>query len=76
HPALIEASEGLMPAIDPSDLPAWHREIEALCLDDARLAALQQRATQYRGAAPDELPRAVARAAGLVETRCADAVPV
>jgi glycosyltransferase involved in cell wall biosynthesis len=62
HPALVEASEGLMPAIDPADLPAWQREVTRLCLDETYLAALRQRAGRYRGARPDGLPRAVAAA--------------
>ncbi|MBB1599804.1 glycosyltransferase [Variovorax sp. UMC13] len=65
HPALVEASMGLMPAIDPGDLPAWQQEIAALCLDDARLAQLRAKARHCRVAPPDGLPRALADAAGL-----------
>ncbi|WP_219209352.1 glycosyltransferase family 4 protein [Variovorax boronicumulans] len=65
HPALVEASGGAMPAIDAGDLPAWQREVAALCLDDARLEQLRARAQTCRVAAPDELPRALADAAGL-----------
>jgi glycosyltransferase involved in cell wall biosynthesis len=65
HPALVEASMGQMPAIDPGDLPAWQREITALCLDDGRLAQLREKALACRVARPDELPRALAEAAGL-----------
>jgi glycosyltransferase involved in cell wall biosynthesis len=57
--ALVEATEGLMPAIDPYDLPAWRREIETLCLDDARLEALREKARRFAGAKPQELPRAI-----------------
>ncbi len=63
HPALVEATEGLMPAIDPSDLPAWQREVTALCLDDAHLEALREKTLAYRGPQPDELARALLAAA-------------
>jgi glycosyltransferase involved in cell wall biosynthesis len=65
HPALIEASMGQMPAIDPGDLPAWLREITSLCLDDARLAQLRAKAQASRLAVPDALPEALAEAAGI-----------
>jgi len=65
HPALIEASMGQMPAIDPGDLPAWLREITSLCLDDARLAQLRAKAQACRLAVPDALPEALAEAAGI-----------
>ncbi len=65
HPALVEATEGLMPAIDPFDLPAWQREVTALCLDDARLEALREKARAYRGPRPNELAHAIAAAAHL-----------
>jgi glycosyltransferase involved in cell wall biosynthesis len=65
HPALIEASEGLMPAIDPYDLPAWRREVASLSSDDERLGTLRRMARLYRGPPPDALARAVAAAAGL-----------
>ncbi|MFG1417582.1 glycosyltransferase [Xanthobacter sp. V0B-10] len=64
-PALIEASGGNMPALDPYDLPAWQREITALCLDDARLEALRGKARHHRVPQPEDLPRAVLAAAGI-----------
>lgn len=66
HPALVEASAGLMPALDPGDLPAWRDEIRRLCLDDAYLGQLRDRARSYRPASPDGLPRVLLEAAGVV----------
>lgn len=65
-PALIEASGGVMPALDPYDLPAWQREVTALCLDDAHLEALRHKARLHRVAQPEDLPRAVLAASGIV----------
>lgn len=48
-PALIEASEGLMPAYDPLDLPAWMTELRRLIRDDVRLDELRAAAAAYRG---------------------------
>ncbi len=48
--ALSEATEGLMPGIDPLDVPEWTRVIENLLLDEGAIATLRQRATQFRGA--------------------------
>jgi len=62
HPALVEATEGLMPTIDPFDLPTWQREVTALCLDDSRLEALREKARAYHGPQPNELARAVTAA--------------
>jgi glycosyltransferase involved in cell wall biosynthesis len=58
-PALREASEDTMPALDPFDLPAWQREVAALCVDDARLEALREKARAYCGPRPGELADAV-----------------
>jgi glycosyltransferase involved in cell wall biosynthesis len=58
-PALLEATEGLMPAIDPLDIPAWHRKIRRLILDRPYLATLRARAADYRGPAPDAFANAV-----------------
>lgn len=66
-PALIEAAQSLMPALDPHDLPAWQREITALCLDEARLDHLRQQARLYRPAQPEDLPRVLLSDSG-VET--------
>lgn len=68
HPALVEATAGLMPAIDPYDLPAWQREIQSLCLDGTKLNALREKARLFVSAEPDELPRAVFAAARLCAT--------
>jgi glycosyltransferase involved in cell wall biosynthesis len=60
HPALHEAAEGLMPAIDPLDFPAWEREIVRLLTDAAYLEELRRRARQYSGPRSGELGQAVA----------------
>ena len=62
HPALREASEGLMPALDPDDLGAWEREVTRLIEDAGALAALRARAGEFRGPRPGELGDAVLRA--------------
>ena len=49
HPALHEATEGLMPAYDPLDVPGWYAAIRELATDDARLATLRAAAARYRG---------------------------
>ena len=66
HPALIEASAGLMPALDPGDLPAWRDEVHRLCLDDAYLEELRARARAYRPAPVDGFPRALLAATGVL----------
>ncbi|RDI23438.1 glycosyltransferase involved in cell wall biosynthesis [Pseudacidovorax intermedius] len=71
HPAIVEASAGLMPALDPDDGPAWRREIERLCTDDAYLAQLRDRARAYRAPPADDLPRALLDATGLLPRRAA-----
>jgi glycosyltransferase involved in cell wall biosynthesis len=48
-PALIEATEGLMPALDPLDIVGWFDELQALIRDDCRLEALRAAAARYRG---------------------------
>ncbi|MBV9170782.1 MAG: glycosyltransferase, partial [Chloroflexi bacterium] len=53
-PALMEATEGLMPAYDPLDFNGWHHEVHALVSDDARLSRLRAKAARYRGPAYDE----------------------
>ncbi|MFC0410750.1 FkbM family methyltransferase [Roseomonas elaeocarpi] len=58
-PALVEASEGLMPAIDPFDLPAWVDEIRSLIVDDTRLDALREAAGRYRGPAYEDFGQVV-----------------
>lgn len=63
HPALLEAAERLMPAIDPLDFPAWEREIRRLIMDPAYLEELKMRARSYRGTCEGDLGRAVAAAA-------------
>ena len=67
YPALIEASEGLMPAYDPLDFAGWLAELRRLVLDDAYLARLRKRAARYEGAGYDDFARAIWRA-------CLDAV--
>lgn len=68
HPALIEASAGLMPALDPGDLPAWHAAVSRLCLDDTYLAQLRAKAVHYSPAPADLLPRALLQAAGVARS--------
>ena len=63
HPALREASENLMPAIDPDDLPAWQREVLRLIDEPGRLDELHRLVRRYRGPEPGSLGRAVAAAA-------------
>jgi glycosyltransferase involved in cell wall biosynthesis len=52
-PALLEATERLMPAFHPHDFIGWMAELERLIIDDDYLAALKERATQFRGAPYD-----------------------
>jgi glycosyltransferase involved in cell wall biosynthesis len=63
HPALLEAAERLMPAIDPLDFPAWEQKIRRLIGDPSYLEELRRRARSYRGTRPGDLGRAVAAAA-------------
>lgn len=46
-PALVEATEGLMPALDPLDFPAWHAMVSRLVTDPAALAALREAAARF-----------------------------
>jgi glycosyltransferase involved in cell wall biosynthesis len=48
-PALVEATEGLMPAHDPLDFAAWLAEIRSLIREEARLDELRAAAARYRG---------------------------
>jgi glycosyltransferase involved in cell wall biosynthesis len=63
HPALREASENLMPALDPDDLPAWEREILRLIEEPGRLDELRATVRRYNGPEPGGLGRAIAGAA-------------
>jgi glycosyltransferase involved in cell wall biosynthesis len=58
-PALVEATEGLMPAHDPQDFAAWCADIRSLATDDARLGELRAAVEQYRGPAYDEFAKAL-----------------
>jgi len=58
-PALIEASEGLMPAYDPLDLPSWMAEMRRLILDDDYLESLRKKAAQYKGAKYNDFANAI-----------------
>jgi glycosyltransferase involved in cell wall biosynthesis len=58
-PALVEATEGLMPAHDPLDFMAWLDEMRGLIRDDARLNELRAAAARYRGPAYDAFAGAV-----------------
>ena len=63
HPALREASENLMPALDPDDLPAWEREVLRIIEEPGRLDALRAMTRRYKGPEPGGLGRAIAEAA-------------
>jgi FkbM family methyltransferase len=58
-PALIEASEALMPAHDPLDLMSWIAELRRLILDADYLAALREKAATYRGAGYEDFAHAI-----------------
>jgi glycosyltransferase involved in cell wall biosynthesis len=62
-PALQEAAENLMPAIDPFDLPGWVDELRSLIIDDRRLAVLQEAAAKYNGPDYDQFGAAIRDAA-------------
>lgn len=63
HPALLEASQGLMPALDALDLPAWERTVVDLLENPAALATLRSRAGAYQMQAPGALGEEIARVA-------------
>jgi FkbM family methyltransferase len=48
-PALLEATEQLMPAFHPHDFMGWLRELEQLILDDLYLGTLREAAARFRG---------------------------
>jgi glycosyltransferase involved in cell wall biosynthesis len=58
-PALIEATEGLMPAHDPLDFMAWLEEMRRLIRDDLRLEELRAKAAHYRGPDYEEFAGAI-----------------
>jgi glycosyltransferase involved in cell wall biosynthesis len=58
-PALVEATEGLMPAHDPLDFMAWLAEMRGLIRDDLRLDELRAAAARYRGPAYDAFANAI-----------------
>lgn len=58
-PALVEATEELMPALDPLDIVAWSTEILALIRGDSRLAVLRAAAARYRGPAYKDFAEAL-----------------
>jgi glycosyltransferase involved in cell wall biosynthesis len=58
-PALLEATEELMPAYDPYDFPGWLAEMRRLILDEEYLASLRSKAAQYKGAGYDDFARAI-----------------
>lgn len=80
YPALLEATEGLMPAHDPLDLPSWLAEMRLLILNDEYLSSLRTKAAAFRGADYGEFADAVLKATacdpidnGLAEEERADA---
>jgi glycosyltransferase involved in cell wall biosynthesis len=48
-PALVEATEGLMPCHDPLDFPSWLTEMRRLILDDDYVASLRTQAAGFDG---------------------------
>ncbi len=58
-PALNEATEGLMPRLDPLDFPGWLAEMRRLILDDAYLASLREAARGHVGAGYDDFAHAI-----------------
>jgi glycosyltransferase involved in cell wall biosynthesis len=61
-PALREATEGLMPGIDPLDVPEWTRQIHELLHDKELLASLRQKAAKFCGADYNSFARTVLQA--------------
>ena len=49
-PALVEASENLMPTLGPYDVDGWAEKIKILSTDETLLTDLRAKAAQYRGA--------------------------
>lgn len=62
-PALQEATEGLMPRIDPLDVPEWARQICELLHDKKLLASLRLKAADFCGADYDEFACNILRSA-------------
>ncbi|MCP1831710.1 FkbM family methyltransferase [Bradyrhizobium sp. USDA 4532] len=58
-PALVEATESLMPAYDPLDFMAWLEEMRSLIRDEGRLDELKSKATRYRGPSFEEFAAAI-----------------
>lgn len=65
-PALLEATEDLMPAYSPYDFRSWYDELRQLVVDDVRLEQLRAAAQQFRGPGYDTFARAVREAARAV----------
>jgi glycosyltransferase involved in cell wall biosynthesis len=68
-PALVEASEALMPAYAPYDFTGWHAELLRLITDDAYLEELRGAAARYSGPTYQEFGIALREAAA----RCSSA---
>lgn len=58
-PALVEATENLMPALDPLDFVAWFDLMRRLIEDDAHLDKLREAAKRYRGPAYADFAQAI-----------------
>jgi len=69
-PALVEATEGLMPAYDPLDFCAWLAEMRQLIDDDARLDQLKSAAARYQGPAYEAFANAIRATAFAVSEPC------
>lgn len=62
-PALTEATQGLMPALDPLDLPGWVARFRRLFTDPDELAALRARTAAFQPLPQGAFREAVAQAA-------------
>ena len=69
-PALLEATESLMPAYDPLDFVAWLAEMRQLIRDDARLDELKSAAARYRGPPYEAFADAIRATAFAVSEPC------
>ena len=68
--ALIEATEGLMPAYDPLDFFGWLEEMRRLIQNDARLDDLRSAAACYRGPPYEAFADAIRAIAAAVSAPC------
>ncbi len=69
-PALLEATEHLMPALHPHDFMGWLGEMERLILDDAYLDMLRVAAVRFRGPDHDAFAMKIRDAARTSAAEC------